>query len=482
MFFARLLIALTITLAGRKAFADPVKAASADAFVETIGVCTHWRYGDTPYGFAYEGVKKALLACGIRHVRDGIGDATAEARLLDLGKFGVRSCILAEPEVGTPEEIRGKVKALNQKIPGVIDCVEGPNEPDLFWVGSKKSYRGKSGANGDREAVEAAVLFQKDVYAAFKSDPATAKITLIGPSLGKTYEPGKNPIPAGALTDFVDWGNFHPYFGGNPFSFPFAYGTIEKYLWNGTNPSTNMDEFPYAFDTYAPPFKPRPMAATEAGCATDANGTSESAHGKYIPRMFLEYFRKGIKRTYSYEFVDEFADQNNREARFGMLRRDLTPKPAYTALKNLIAVLSDKSAKADFSPGTLDFTLNVSPNGDWNRTQYVHYQLFQKRSGDFYLAIWHEAANEDKSVTPRRQILPPLMPAELIIKTPISAAATLCNWDEKGEMTRTPVTLTGGKLTLQVPDRVMILKLSPPAAPKSAKPPAPSAPKSRRRL
>ena len=451
--------------------ADEVKASSADAFVETIGVCTHWGYGDTPYGTAYADVKKALLASGIRHVRDGLLRPTEAERIEDLGRRGVRFCIVGEPEVGTPEQIRGKVKALNAKIPGAIDAVEGPNEPDLFWVSNKKSYRGKSGANGDKEAVEAAVLFQKDLYAAFKGDPATAKIAVIGPSLGKTYEPGKNPMAPGILTEFVDWGNCHPYFGGNPFSFPFPYGTIEKYLWNGTHPSTNIDEFPYVFQTYAPPFGAKPLAATEAGCATDTNGTSESAHGKYIPRMFLEYFRKGIVRTYSYEFVDEFADANNREARFGLLRRDLTPKPAYTALKNLIALLSDKGKT--FTPGSLDYLLAIPPNGEWNRTQYVHSQLFQKRNGDFYLALWHEVANEDKSVTPRRQILPPPMPAELYIKTPLAPTVTVYRWNEKGEMTSAPATLSAGKLSLEIPDRVMVIKLSPPDPPKLTKPPVP---------
>jgi len=448
--------ALNLTSGG--AFADPETAAPADAFVESIGVCSHWNYSDTPYGFAYEGVKKALLSSGIRHVRDGLGNPTGDARILDLGKSGIRFCIVAEPEVGTPEIIRDKVKEMNRKVLGVIDCVEGPNEPDLFWANNKKSYGGKRGANGEKEAVEAAVLFQQDVYKAFRNDPATAKITLIGPALGKTYEPSKNPIPAGSLANFVDWGNFHPYFGGNPFSFPATYGTIAKYFWDGTNPGTNIDEFPHAFDTYAPPYRPKPMAATEAGCATDTNGTSESAHGKYIPRMFLEYFLKGVQRTYSYEFVDEFTDPNNREARFGMLRRDLTPKPAYTALKNLIALLSDRGAK--FKPGTLDFSLIASPNGEWIRTNYVHHLLLQKRNGDFYLVMWHEIANEDKSVTPRRQILPPPMPAQLTVKTPVSSTATLYQWDEKGEMSSAPARLVNGKIALQIPDRVMVLKVS----------------------
>ena len=32
---------------------------------------------------------------------------------------------------------------------------------------------------------------------------------------------------------------------------------------------------------------------------------SEEATGKYISRAFAEFFRRGIKRTCQYEFVDE---------------------------------------------------------------------------------------------------------------------------------------------------------------------------------
>lgn len=445
------------------AFAEVVTAAPASAFGESVGVCTHFGYGDTPYGFAYAGVKKALLESGIRHVRDGRVRPVEKERVDELGRLGIHFCLVAEPEMGTPTEIQTQVKAVNARIPGAIDAIEGPNEPDLFWVKNQKAYKGKSGANGDKEATEAASLFLQDVYRAFKADEATRNVTVIGIALGKTYEPGKNPFAPGSLAAFVDWGNCHPYFGGNPFSYPFRYGTIEKYFWQGTNPGTNINDFPYIFQTYAPSYQSKPLAATEAGCATDTDGTSESAHGKYIPRMFLEYFRKGLPRTYSYEFVDEFTDPNDREARFGLLRRDLTPKPAYTALKNLLALLADPvqpGAKPQ-KPGSLDFTLSVSPSGEWNRTQDVHSQLFQKRNGDFYFCVWHEVANEDNSTKPRRQIAVPPLPAELIVKTPIQGQVSLYEWDEQGNRSEKRVTLTGGHLSLLVPDRVMVIRISP---------------------
>ena len=187
--------------------------------------------------------------------------------------------------------------------------------------------------------------FQKDLYTTLKADSETEKLTVMGIALGITYDPGggkPNPFQKGELTDYVDWGNFHPYpGGGNPFSFPAPYAGLKKYYWHGSFPSINLDEYPYAFNTYHPPYAPKPMASTETGYSTYSGGASERTHAKYIPRLYAEYFRLGIKRAYVYEFIDEFKDPNktNREANFGSLRRDTSAKPGYTALKSLIALL-----------------------------------------------------------------------------------------------------------------------------------------------
>ena len=350
------------------------KARSADAFVETIGVCTHWNYRDTPYHTAYASVKDRLLDLGIRHVRAGFSE-----RVGDLGRAGVRITLGVEPLGGSPAEIRDKIKAINAAAPGSIDAVEGPNEPDLFWTKPpSRSYHGQEFPAG-------VVAFQKDLFATLKADPATAGLTIIGPSLGKTYDPGggsPNPFPKGSLTDAVDWGCFHPYPGGNPFSVPFPYDSIAKYYWHGNFPSGNIDEFPYAFDVYAPPFAGKPMAATETGYATDRpGGTSEAAYAKYLPRLYAEYFRKGIVRTFVYELVDEWDRINDHEANFGLIRHDLRPKPAFGVLKDLIALLGEPSVRSDFHPGALDYKMAVEAVPGYERTGFVHHLLLQKSDG-----------------------------------------------------------------------------------------------------
>ena len=446
------------------AFAEPVKAVPAEVFIDSIGVCTHWGYGDRVYGTRYPEIRRKLIESGIRHVRDGISRPVERERIKELGKLGIRHCVVGEPEAGeTPAGFRDLVSAINKAVPGAIDAVEGPNEPDFFWHSGKKQYGGKNGGNSPEEAVQAAVLYHKDMYRAFREKPETAKITIFGIALGKTYEPGKNPIPVGELADFVDYGNFHPYMGGNPFSYPFAYAGIEKYIWHGTNPSQNVDsEAPFAFQTYQPPYGKKPMVATECGAGTDTNGTSESAHGKYIPRMFLEYFRRGIKRAYSYEFVDEGTDAGNREDRFGLLRNDLSEKPAFVAVKNLIRVLSDPKGKTAWTPGTLDYAVKVNPPTGYDRPQYVHSLLLQRKTdGAFYLAIWHEISAEDGSKRPRTQLMHPPMPVTISINTAVYPAARLYEWGEDGAAGDRQAKFDGKTLAISVTDRITVIKIAP---------------------
>ena len=64
----------------------------------------------------------------------------------------------------------------------------------------------------------------------------------------------------------------------------------------------------------------------------------EDVAGVYTPAGAARALPRGEKRVYTYELIDEFDDPGltNPEANFGLLRRDLSPKPAYTAMKNLL--------------------------------------------------------------------------------------------------------------------------------------------------
>jgi hypothetical protein len=134
----------------------------------------------------------------------------------------------------------------------------------------------------------------------------------------------------------------------------------------------------------------KPLWATETGyfnrSSTDNRLVPESVSAKYIPRLFGEYFNRGIPRTYLYELADQGPSTTAREENFGLLRFDLSEKPAFTAMKNLIDLL-EEPGQSDFPAGTLSYTLTASTS--------VHQTLLQKSSGTYYLMLWNEVLGYD---------------------------------------------------------------------------------------
>ena len=452
-----------------------VTAKRSNDFIDSICVNTHLGYPDTPYGSQYNTVKQKLVELGVRHIRDGGTKSYVIDRFKDLAAVGIKTNYIMNPSDGVAPNssywVNGSYYQINDLIKNkigtnVVDAVEIANEIDLnysnyYWLRSDTAKLNNTSSSPDYWVSYIRSL-TKDTWNAIKNDPATAGIKVIGPSLGRTYSYGSKS-PLGDLSNVVDWGNFHPYpFGGNPFNNPFAYNTLAKYYYDGNFPAVNMDENPYAVDVYAGPFGSKPMAATETGYFTTstAKGISETVHGKYMPRLFLEYFRKGIARTCSYEFLNEWNQSTNSEANFGLLRNDLTPKPAYTALKNLIARLKDPATNAQtFTPTALDYTITVTPPTGYNRTQYVHSLLLQKASGSYYLALWHEISNNDITVTPTRTIVPPAMPTKVTVNTPVSNAS-LTTFDDAGNKSEVSVAITNKTVSVNVTDKVTILELA----------------------
>ncbi len=451
-----------------------VTAKRSNDFIDSICVNTHLGYPDTPYGTQYNTTKQKLVELGVRHIREGGTGSGYVAKLKELAALGIKTTYNMNPLNGVAPNssywVRGQYTQLNDLIknqlgPNVIDAVEIANEIDLnysnyYW---RKGDSAKLNNNPSSSLYWVSYIrsLTKDTWDALKSDPATAGLKVIGPSLGGNYNySAKSPL--GDLSNVVDWGNFHPYpNNGNSYNNPFAYNTIGKYNWHGNFPSVNIDENPFAFDVLSPPFGSKPMVATETGYFTnnDYRGISEQVHGKYMPRLFLEYFRKGIVRTCSYELIDEWDNPGSSEANYGLLRNNMTPKPAYTALKNLIARLTDPAPNAQtFTPGALDYTLTVTPPTGYNRTQYVHNLLLQRASGSFYLALWHEISNNDISSTPARVINPPAMPTQVKFNTPVSGA-WLTTWDDAGNKSEVPIAITNQTVSLNVGDKVAILKV-----------------------
>lgn len=461
-----------------------VRAVPADVFVDSIGIDTHWSF--PAYVAHLERLESFVWASGIRHVRDGLIPNAAS----DLARHGVRETLVIDPAHGLvpthaywsaapPKETYAVDDYLKERVPpGLVDALEMPNELDVFhylykWHPSDSTTLSTSPSAPNYYAAYGEAV-TKDSWRVMKSDPSLASIKIIGPAIG-TQSP--SPYPPGSLYNYVDWGGFHPYPGrANTWTSPQPYDTIPRYYWNSFQPSVNVAPDPYGgtplmFTWYQAAFTvdghTKPMVATETGYSTAAGsngGISALAHAKYIPRLYAEYFRSGIIRTFIYELYDEGTDPSNGEQNFGLIYNDLTPKPAYTALASLIHLLAEPGAA--FSPGELEYSLDVQPNGPYTRTKYVHDLLLQKSNGDFYLLLWHEISNTSNTdlkgnplSTVQRDISPPSLTTTITLGTGITSA-TLYSYDQAWKLGPSPLVISRNKITVPAEDKISVIRFS----------------------
>jgi predicted TIM-barrel fold metal-dependent hydrolase len=108
----------------------------------------------------------------------------------------------------------------------------------------------------------------------------------------------------------------------------------------------------------------------------------------------FDYFNRGVRRTYLYELIDQGSD-DDRESRFGLIRENGTPKLAFTAVRNTIALLKDPGPS--FIPNALNYTIQ-SPSS-------VKRTILQKRDGRFYMVLWNDVVSYN---APRKQDVEPI--------------------------------------------------------------------------
>jgi len=389
--------------------ASAEKASTADAFVGSVGINVHLHHTDTGYS-NFAQVEKALRDLHVRHVRDGLIDTTWKDyynRHNELGRAGIKGLFITSANQN--EQLLLDYPA---RMKDSFEGYESPNEYDQSgnpnWSSTLSSFLTK---------------LIRDV----KADPKTSKFPIVGPSLTQANSFSKVNVCG------FDYSNLHDYFAGrNPGTGGWGANGYGSITWNLANVITACPS--------------KPVITTETGYQTISslkNSVPENVAAKYIPRIFLEQWLRGIKRTYLYELLDLPQGSSSGDNGFGLLRSDFSRKPAYNALANLLQLLWDPGSS--FSPGDLSYQLT----GDLSN---VHHALFQKSNGSFYLALWVEEPSYDvdgkKSISVR--------PRQVGVHTTNAIGGTLWTLDASGSM-KTKNLENGTTHDLQITDSVSIV-------------------------
>jgi hypothetical protein len=316
------------------------RALPADAFLNSIGVTVHFVYTDTAYGRQAEIIAR-LHELGIGHVRDGmpLGRPALVQGLSALRAAGIRATLVGEVDRDPNSSVAESIAVMG----GAIDAFEAPNELDNSgapdWPAQLRAYV---------PALAAAVRQQA------QGSP------VIGPSFINSGD--RNKIPRNLPGMF----NGHPYSGGLQPEPALTQALLERRV---TTPR-------------------RPAVFTEAGYHNALNATGgqapvpEAVAAVYIPRLLMTAFGAGVRRTFVYELVDEKPDPglSDAEQHFGLLRNDLSPKPAFTAVQTMIHAIEQSSGAA--SSPHLGWRLDVDGGEEVKRL------TLERRDGSRVIALW----------------------------------------------------------------------------------------------
>jgi hypothetical protein len=394
------------------------KASSAAAFVGQIGVVTHLSYTDTAYYTDFPQILSSLQTLGVHHIRDGYYPWPSSSPIVQahqqLAAAGITTDYVVPYDLTTTpaalEQFAGEV--------GDMEALEGPNECDV---------NGGCGTSWGSNLAS----FMPTLYTAAKE----LKVPMVGPSfaLQNSYQ------QVGNLSSDMTVNNLHVYFGGrNPGSS--GWGDFDS-------AGNSYGSFSYWLDQAAGDGPGLASEVTETGymaypATTTPYTLPESVEASYIPRTLLLAFNQGFRQTFLYELIDEVSSPG-----YGLLRSDLSPKPAFTAVQNLIATLSDNGA--GFTAQSLPYTIS---GGDSNLNQL----LLEKSDGSFWLVLWLEESSWDPvhcipvSVTPEKISLG---------LTSAYHTATDYQFDTTGNVTRSAQTMNGTSSSLTVTDQISIVEI-----------------------
>lgn len=232
------------------------------------------------------------------------------------------------------------------------------------------------------------------------------------------------------LLSHLDAVSVHPYRKGPPESVLSDFDRLRVVIARHTEPGKT----------------PVPIVSSEWGYTSAQGYHTEEQQAQYLVRQWLANMAGGVNLSIFYDWRDDGNNPKEYEHRFGTVRQDLTPKPAFLAVKNVIAALNGYSFRHRLQGKTPEDWLLLFAKGD-----------------DIAIAAWSadpKASALDQ--TPQVKQVPPSDPAYAMIRraaavhydptvlvSATETSATIAVTVKNPEAQAADVTLTAGDITQQ---------------------------------
>ena len=347
--------------------APPKPRPSAVVFLNSVGIDLHLAYGNTTYS-RRQAVLDLLRELDVRHVHDAVpleSDGLVKGlRAIARRRIGVT--LVTRLKFG-PQSV---ISAARRVVGARLDGLEGPNELDLSRQQDWRPHL---------------VSYLRRLHKAMAKD--RLRVPLVGPSFFDESYYGRIPNLR------YDAASLHPYPGGLPPEDPLAQqvGRMRGFASG------------------------RPQWVTETGyhnalgALSGQPPVSERAAATYLPRLLLAAFANGVRRTIIYELLDEKPDPAglDPEQHFGLVRANLSPKPAFFAIRNLLSAVRSSPGSAP-TPAPIPSISSATPfdrvvltRGDRSRA----------------IAIWRPVSVWNQKL--RMPVNPGAVPATLVWSRPV---------------------------------------------------------------
>lgn len=409
------------------AFAGPARAAAepmrpVEDFLDSVGVNVH--LGSEPYASRFPEMTELLVRSGIRHLRDELRPSNDLARWKHLhAAHGIRANLLVSPATNTVPEMLAYLEAVG---PETVSAIEGQNEGDSDWFMAQPAAR--------PHWAEAVVAYQRAVHRALRARYGREALPILSPSV-LDYKPEDVALikDAAVFCDAV---------------------AVHSYVQHGQEPETAD---PYAgIDWYLAQmrdaFKPgAPAFCTEVGYCNfvrpGGSGVSEAAAGIYIPRLLMNNFAAGVRRSFLYQLMDGGTSTENSEDHWGLVRIDGTPKPAFTALARLLGALREPDGDGDPVPPVAVTLPEASAD--------LRHVALSRRDGSTMVVLWRAVScwDPDRAL----EIEAPMRRQRVVPTRPLRNARSLAVNTTGGWTTHAA---SGGELVLPVGPNLTVLWLS----------------------